>query len=273
MVEQHPVVIIGHTDDDYKKDLMIKSIESFKERGHWVIVSDHIFNKEVLNSCDQYVLSEDNPIWTKADYLNVGLNHTSHKITEKYHTYTPYGTFAAYSIIELIKKGFEKVEGDKALVVNYDFQLVNDIKFFYDEPQEATFLKYSTHDAVYTSIFFMNKRLISKLDHCNSLKDYAKNLKYLEWWFYDLYKDENVKILEQHHSKWFNGDLYYRSSHLNYDFNIWKIHGEDRVVLKYDNTFEEHPVQDSYSFTINGKKVTYHLDNLHLRLHIAHRIG
>ena len=274
MAQEYPVVIIGHTDDDKKKNLMIESIKSFKSKGHYVIVSDHIFNREVFEYCDQYVISEDNPIWTKKDYLRVGLNHTSHKINtiKKYNTFTPYGTFAAYSIIELIKKGYEKVEGGGALVVNYDFQLVKDIKFLYREDFDATFLRYSDYDAVYTSVFFIKDKLVNKLNDCNSLEDYAKNLKYLEWWFYDLYKDDNINIRTEHHSNWFKGDLYYRSNNLPYDFNIWKFEGEDKVLFRYNNIYEEHPVQDSYDFVIDGKKITYHLDDLHFKLHKASRI-
>lgn len=41
-------------------------------------------------------------------------------------------------------------------------------------------------------------------------QDYAKNLKYLEWLFYDLYQDKNITVLDKPPLEKFNHDLNYR---------------------------------------------------------------
>jgi len=167
------VVITGHTSNDYTKKLMLNCINSFKQQGFKVIVSDHIYHKEIFDITDVYVVNESNPILTPKDYETYNLNHVSHRIENSigYNTYTPYETFAAYSILELVKKGFEYVEQDKALVINYDFVLKKPIEELFDRSEEGLFFRYPHPNSFYSSLYVINKRLLSKINDVNSIDD------------------------------------------------------------------------------------------------------
>lgn len=272
-MNKHTVVITGHTVTEYMKELMLNCIKSFKEHNFEVIVSDHIYHKEILNATDVYVINESNPILTPKDYERYSLNHTSHRIEKHigYNTYTPYETFAAYSILELVKKGFEHVKTDKALVVNYDFKLIQPLDSLFELPEEGVFFRYPYPNSFYSSVYIINKRLLSKLDNTNSIDDYAKNLKYLEWWMYDLYKDENIKIFDTDYRQYLQGDFYYRSGNLRYDPNFWEL-PDGRVMMKVDDEAFEFDKRNQYEYHKNGKKVIFNLDDLHWKWHKARKM-
>lgn len=267
------VIITGHTANDYMKELMLNCINSFKHYNFKVIVSDHIYHKEIFDATDIYVINESNPILTPKDYEKYNLNHVSHRIEHSigYNTYTPYETFAAFSILELVKKGFEQVEEDKALIVNYDFILKKSIDELFEKNEEGVFFRYPYPNSFYSSVYILNKRLLSKLNDIKSIDDYAKNLKYLEWWMYDLYKDENVLIFDKDYKEYFDGDLYYRSGHLRYDPNFWEL-PDGKVLMKFGNQSFVYDKTNHYEYFQDKKKLVFNLDDLHFKWHKAFKI-
>ena len=269
-MKNFPVIILGHTNTDVQKKLMIECIESFQSFGFKTIVSDHFFVEEIFALSDVYVVNEDNPILTPKDYDRYGLFHASHNIhnVPGYETYTPYSTFAAYSILELIKKGFEQVESDKCLVVNYDFQIKRGIQDLINRPEDATFFRYSNYNAFHTNCFLANRNIMEKFNQFNSIDDYAENMKYMEWWMYDLLEGENIEIIDTHYSEYFKGDLYFRSSFLDYDKNFWLL-PNGKVLMKFNDQVEELDKQYTYTVMENGKKVVFHLKEDHFKFHIG----
>ena len=112
--------------------------------------------------------------------------------------FNPVNSFAAYSIIELIKSGYKYIKQDRALILNYDWHLTGDIDNYFKVDKDAVFFRYASDTSVYTAMFIMTKKLLKKLDQIKSIYDYAKNLVYLEWWFYDFYKTDNIEIFSRY---------------------------------------------------------------------------
>ena len=264
-------IVLAHTDDKNKKNILLKCIKNLKERDFRVIVCDHFFIKEALELADIFVYNEDNPILTPKDYEKYNLNHITPTKFEKYLVYNPVNTFAAYSIIELIKSGYKYIEQDKVLVLNYDWHLTGNVDNYFEVDKDAIFFRYASDDSVYTAMFIMSKELLSKLDEIKSIDDYAKKLVYLEWWFYDFYKAYNIEIFQDVHLKEFNANLYSRTNEKQIDFNIYKI-DEKTVLVKDGNKFNEYALHKNYEGFLGNKKLSINLSDDHFKYHIAQRI-
>ena len=117
----------------------------------------------------------------------------------------------------------------------------------------------------------MTKKLLRKLEQINSIDDYAKNLVYLEWWFYDFYKTDNIEIFPDVHLAEFNANLYYRTDEKQIDFNIYKI-DDNTVLVKDGDQFKEYTLHNKYEWYIGGKKLVVNLSKDHFNTHIAYRI-
>lgn len=273
MADKNTVLITGHSANDRMRGLLLNCINSFKQNNFEVVVSDHFYHKDIFEAADVYVINESNPVLTPKDYERYNLYHVcpKHEHSLGYTTFTPYGTFASYAIIELVKKGFEQVKTDKALVINYDFIYKKPIDELFKRPEEGVFFRYPYPNSVYSSVYILNKRLVSKLDTINSIDDYAKNLKYMEPWMYDFYKDENVKIFDNDYREYFDGDYYYRAANLDNDTNFWLL-PDGKVLMKVEDEAFEFDKRSQYEYHKNGKRVIFNLDELHFKWHTARRM-
>ena len=264
-------IVLAHTDDENKKQILLKCIENLKAKNFRVIVCDHFFVKEAFEIADVFVYNQDNPILTPKDYEKFNLNHTTQTKFEKYLVFNPVNSFAAYSIIELIKSGYKYIKQDRALILNYDWHLTGDIDNYFKVDKDAVFFRYASDTSVYTAMFIMTKKLLKKLDQIKSIYDYAKNLVYLEWWFYDFYKTDNIEIFPDIHLQQFNANLYYRTDEKQIDFNIYKI-DDNTVLVKDGDDFKEYTLHKNYEWIIGDKKLAVNLSDDHFKNHIAYRI-
>ena len=263
-------IVLAHTDDENKKQILLKCIENLKAKNFRVIVCDHFYIKEAFELADVFIYNQENPILTPKDYEKYNLNHTTQTKFEKYLVFNPVNTFAAYSIIELIKSAIKYV-GDKAMVLNYDWHLTGDVDHYFDVDKDAVFFKYADEKSVYTAMFIMTKNLLRKLEQIKSIDDYAKNLVYLEWWFYDFYKTDNIEIFPDVHLAEFNANLYYRTDEKQIDFNIYKI-DDTTVLVKDGDEFKEYALHNNYKWWIGDKRLVINLSKDHFKNHIAYRI-
>ena len=135
-------IVLAHTDGLDKKQILIDCIKRLKEKDYRVIVVDHLFVREAFELADVFVHTHHNPILTQKDYKKYNLTHLTDTFIGKYKLYNPLNTFAAYSIVELIKQGFNYVN-NKALILNYDWHLKGDLERYFELDTEAVFFNYT----------------------------------------------------------------------------------------------------------------------------------
>ena len=269
IVKDFNFLITAHSDNPTRIDLLLKCIESIKKFGYKAIVVDHYFNYEAFQLSDGYVWIEDNEIITPKDWHKYNLYHACHSPYEKYDTYTPYGSFAPYAILNQFKKGYQLVEGEGVFSIHYDFQLKNDVgELIKQYPQrDGIFFKYPADNySLFSSCFYLKKSLWKKFERFNSIDQYMKEInKYMEWYFYDDFKNENVELLDAHPRDYFIHDLYYRSSYLNFTCNLYA--SEQEVLFNFNNTFELLNKSDDYYLHKENKKLNIHLSKDHFKYH------
>ena len=260
-------IVLAHTDSADKKNILLGCIEKLKKQNYRVVVVDHFFVREAFELADVFIHKYQNPILTPVDYKKYKLNHTTETIFKGYKLYNPVNTFAAYSIVELIKEGFNYVD-NKALVLNYDWHLTGNLDRYFNINKEAVFFKYADNNSVYTAMFIMQKKLALKLNAFKTIDDYCKNLKYLEWWFYDLFEKDNIVILPDEHLKEFNANLYYRINEKQLDLNFYLLNQKE-VLLKNGEDLSIYTKHYKYKIKINENTLVVNLNEDHFDFHYA----
>jgi len=261
-------IVLAHSEDAKTSKMLVDCIAALKKQGFRVIVTDHFINKEAYELADAYVYNYENPILRPEQYSQYNLNHITEKIVNGYKVWNPVTTFAAYAIIELIKKGLEAVKSSKCLVLNYDWHIKGSIDNLFEYDTDGVFFKYADDKSYYTSIFLANKRLLSNLNEINSIDDYAKNLKYLEWFFYDLYQDKNITVLDKPPLEKFNHDLNYRVSNIKTNNKFYKTK-ENSVIYINGDKIDEYTLHNSYRLFDGDKELFVNLGEEYFKYHIA----
>ena len=261
-------LVLAHSDSERASKTLVNCVSSLKEKGYRVVVSDHFFNKDAYQIADAFVYNYDNPILKPSEYKKYNLNHTTHKDIDGYRLYSPVSSFAAYAIIELIKSGFDAITSKKCLVLNYDWHMKEDIDEYYNINKDGVFFKYADDKSFYTSIFVMNKELLRDLYQINSIDDYANNLKYLEWFFYDLYSKKNISIIDQVPSDRFDDNLYYRVSEINIDKKFYKV-SDGKVIYVDGDKIQEYTEHKQYRLIEGDKTYIANLGEDYFTYHIA----
>lgn len=261
-------LVLAHSEDAKTSKMLVDCVDALKKQGFRVIVSDHFLNEDAFKLADAYVHNYENPILRPEQYSQYNLNHITEKIVNGYRVWNPVTTFAAYAIIELIKSGFEAVRSDKCLVLNYDWHIKGNIDSYFEYDTDGVFFKYADDKSYYTSIFIANRSLLSNLNEINSIEDYAKNLKYLEWLFYDLYNDKNITVLDSPPLEKFNHDLNYRVSNLKINRKFYKT-SENSVIYIDGNNVTEYPLQNNYRLKEGNKEYIVNLGEEYFKYQIA----
>jgi hypothetical protein len=229
-------VVLAHTNDDNKEAMLLDCIKSLKKYDFKVIVVDHFFIKSACDICDVFIVEGDNPVLTPESYADYGLYHVSVNSLNEFKLIQTINTFAAFSIIELIKSGFKYVT-NKALVINYDFELKREVDQFLTLEYQGNFLRYVRDNSLYSSAFFATKQLISLLDDVKNIGDYSKNMKYLEWYFFDLFGNQNISIIDGSINDFFVSNKYYRSRENYKEVGVFELNKNEVVVKVNDETF------------------------------------
>lgn len=261
-------LVLAHSDSKKASKTLVDCVTLLKNKGYRVVVSNHFFNKEAYEIADAFVYNYNNPILTPSEYKKYNLNHITHKDIDGYRLYNPISSFAAYAIIELIKSGFEAITTEKCLVLNYDWHIKEDIDEYYNIKKDGVFFRYADNKSFYTSIFIMNKKLLTELSPIKSIDDYAKNLKYLEWFFYDLYNKKNIAIIDQAPLDRFDDNLYYRVSEINIDKKFYKISDGTVIYVDGDKT-QEYTERKQYKLIEGNKTYIANLGEDYFTHHIA----
>tara|TARA_R110002051_G_scaffold247195_1_gene306786 strand:+ start:1465 stop:2286 length:822 start_codon:yes stop_codon:yes gene_type:complete len=262
-------LITAHSDNPTRLSLLLECIKSIKRFGYKAIVVDHYFNHEAFDLADGFVWIEDNDIVTPEHWHKYNLHHASQTIYPNYDTYTPYGSFAPYAIINQFNKGHRLVEGEGVFSIHYDFQLNKDVAELIGKykHRDGIFFKYPPDNAsLFSSCFYLKKPLWQKFERIKSLDHYMLEInKYMEWYFYQEFKDENIEILNTHPRDYFVNDLYYRSSYLNLNCNLYAC-GEE-VLFNFKDSFEILEKKKDYYFEKENKKLNIHLNKDHFKYH------
>ena len=262
-------LITAHSDNPTRLKLLIECIKSIKQFGYKVIVVDHYFNHEPFELSDGFVWVEDNPVATPETWHEYNLYHVNQSEYKDYHTFTPYNCFAAYAIIDQFNKGYKLVEGEGVFSVHYDFQLKKDVRDLIEKykHRDGIFFKYPSDDiSLFSSCFYLKKELWQKFERIKSLKQYMIQInKYMEWYFYSEFNDDNVEMLPIHPQEYFITDLYYRSTYLNYSCNFY--YNQDKVLFNFNNEFEILDKKSEYFLYKNDKKLNVYLKDDHFKFH------
>lgn len=261
-------IVLGHSEDAKASKMLVDCVAALKQQNYRVIVSDHLYNKEAYDVADVFVQSYENPILRPDQYSKYNLRHIASKKIKNYQIWNPVTTFAAYAIIEMIKAAVDYVTTDKVLILNYDWHIKENIDEYFSIDADGVFFKYADDKSYYTSIFLANRALLSHLNEINSIDDYAKNLKYLEWYFYDLYQDKNIKVLDRPPFEKFNHNLNYRVENIKRDNKFYKI-DENSVIYINGDEITEYPMQDTYVLEQENKKYVVKLSEEYFKYHIA----
>lgn len=99
-------------------------------------------------------------------------------------------------------------------------------------------------------------------------QDYAKNLKYLEWLFYDLYQDKNITVLDKPPLEKFNHDLNYRVSNIKTNNKFYKT-GENSVIYINGDKIDEYTLHNSYRLFDGDKELFVNLGEEYFKYHTA----
>lgn len=262
-------LITAHSDNPTRLNLLLQCIESIKRFGYKAIVVDHFFNYEAFKEADGFVWVEDNAIVKPQEWSKYDLYHVCQTNYEKVDTFTPYDSFAPFAIIDQFNKGYRLVEGDGVFSIHYDWQLNKDVKELVEKypNREGIFFKYPPDNmSLFSSCFYLKKSLWKKFERIQSLDQYMHEIKkYMEWFFYDEFKDENVEILRSHPNEYFINDLYYRSSYLNFKCNLYGL--DDEVIFNFNNSFETLDKKLDYYFVKEDKPLNIHLHKDHFKFH------
>lgn len=261
-------IVLAHSEDAKTSKMLVDCVAALKKQNYRVIVSDHLYNQEAYDLADVFVQSYENPILRPDQYSKYNLNHISAVRIKDYQVYNPVTTFAAYAIIELIKAAVDYITTDKVLILNYDWHIKDNIEKYFNIEADGVFFKYADDKSYYTSIFLANRELLSHLNDINSIDDYAKNLKYLEWYFYDLYQDKNIEVLDSPPLEKFNHDLNYRVSNLKTEKKFYKIDDNNVIYISGDK-ITVYPMQDTYVLDQDNKKYVVKLSKEYFKYHIA----
>lgn len=264
-------VVLAHTNDESKEVMLLDCIKSLKKFDFKVIVVDHFFVKSACDICDVFIVEGDNPVLTPESYADYGLYHVTVNSLNGYRFTQTINTFAAFSIIELIKAGFKYVT-DKALVINYDFELKKDVDQFLESKHDGDFLRYVRDDSLYSSAFFANKRLISLLDTVKSIEDYSKNMKYLEWYFYDLFRDKNISIIDGSIHDFFLPNKFYRSKENYKEVGVFELNKSEVVIKNNDKTIVQEKA-DFYEIKVDSTIVVIRPSDNHYKYNKAVYVG
>lgn len=261
-------LVLAHSEDAKTSKMLVECVAALKEQGFRVIVSDHYVCEQAYKLADAYVYNYENPILRPEQYSKYNLNHITEKVIDGYKVWNPVTTFAAYAIIELIKAGIEATREDKFLVLNYDWHIKGNIDSYFEYDTDGVFFKYADNKSYYTSIFLANRSLLSNLNEINSIEDYAKNLKYLEWFFYDLYQDKNITVLDSPPLERFNHDLNYRVSNLKINRKFYKT-GENSVIYIDKGKAEIYTLHNRYEIYDKDKRFIANLGDEYFKFHTA----
>tara|TARA_R100000742_G_C4279542_1_gene104410 strand:- start:1983 stop:2804 length:822 start_codon:yes stop_codon:yes gene_type:complete len=262
-------LITAHSNNKTRLDLLIDCIKSIKKFGYKAIVVDHYFNHEAFDLADGFVWVEDNDIVTPAQWDKYNLFHASQTAYERYDTFTPYDSFAPYAIINQFKKGYRLVEGEGVFSIHYDFLLKKDVAELINKypNRDGIFFKYPPDNmSLFSSCFYLKKSLWHKFERIKSLDHYMQEInKYMEWYFYQEFKEENVEILPLHPRDYFINDLYYRSNQLNLNCNLYAL--QDEVLFNFKDSFEITEKKRDYYFQKENKPLNIHLSKDHFKYH------
>jgi len=261
-------IVLAHSEDAKTSKMLVDCVIALKKQGFRVIVTDHYINNEAFDLADAYVYNYENPILRPEQYSQFNLNHVTDKKIKGYKLWNPVSTFAAYAIIEMIKAGFEASTTGKCLVLNYDWHIKENIDEYFKYDTDGVFFKYADNKSYYTSIFIANTNVLRHLNNINSINDYAKNLKYLEWFFYDLYKNENITVLDKPPFERFNHNLNYRVSDIKADKKFYKL-GKDKAIFVDGNKVETYSLHNKYRIYKGDKELLYNLGEDYFKYHIA----
>ena len=263
-------IVLAHSEDAKTSKMLVDCVIALKKQDFRVIVTDHFINNEAFDLADAYVYNYENPILIPEQYSQFNLNHITHKQIQGYKLWNPVSTFAAYAIIEMIKAGFEASSTGKCLVLNYDWHIKGNIDEYFEYDTDAVFFKYADNVSYYTSIFIANKNVLRHLYDINSINDYAKNLKYLEWFFYDLYNDKNITVLDKPPFERFNHNLNYRVANISIDKKFYKL-GKNEAIFVDGDKVDIYTLHNKYNIYKDGKQLLYNLGEDYFKYHIAEK--
>jgi len=263
-------LVLAHSEDDKTSGLLVECVKALKQQGFRVIVTDHFINEEAYELADAYVYNYENPILRPEQYSKYNLNHITEINVDGYRVWNPVTTFAAYAIIDMIKGAYDAIKTDKCLILNYDWQIKGNIDEYFNYDTDGVFFKYADDSSYYTSIFIANKKLLRELNAINSIEDYATNLKYLEWFIYDLYKDKNITVLDSPPLDRFNHDMNYRVSNVKTNKKFYKT-DDNRAIFINDDKIEEYTLHNKYKIFDGDKELLFNLGEEYFKYHIAQK--
>jgi len=261
-------LVLTHTDSNKSIEDTLSCIRALKRKGYRVIVTDHFFNKDIFQLADVYVQSYDNPILKPEQYRANRINHVVPTEIEDYTLYNPVSSFAAFAIIKLLQAGFKHVTTDRCLVLNYDWEMTQDIDRYYNTEKEAVFFRYADPKSVYTSIFILKKSLFYVINNIKTLDDYKKNMTYLEWRFYNMFKDQNVDFVDGVPIHCFIANKHYRISEKQTNYQFYALDDDNTLFVK-DQEVKILPRKQSYTIKIKNKEFTANLSKEHFYSHYA----